>query len=68
MLTEKLAGIPVISKLALIFGITGAAIFAKNKDYVKKMISKTVDEFLPTLKERTPTIMDKTIVIIAKTA
>ena len=66
MLTEKLSNIPIISKLALIFRITGAAIFAKNKDYVKKMISKTVDEFLPTLKERTPTIMDIPIAITAR--
>jgi len=66
MLTEKLAGIPIISKLAIVFGIMGAAMFAKNKDYVKKMVSKTVDDFLPTLKERTPTIMDKTILVVAK--
>jgi len=68
MLTEKLAGIPVISNVAVVFGIMKAAIASKNKANIKKMIAKTADEFLPTLKERTPTIMDKTIVIIAKAA
>ena len=66
MISEKLSNIPVISKLALVFGIMTAAMFAKNKDYVKKMVSKTMDEFLPNLKEHTPTIMDKTILVIAK--
>ncbi len=66
MLTEKLINIPIISKLALVFGIMNAAMIAKNKINVKKMVSKTVDEFLPALKVRTPTIMDKTILVVTK--
>jgi hypothetical protein len=67
MLTEKLAGIPVISKVAVIFGVMMAALIGKNKARVQKLISKTVDEFLPALKVRTPTIMDRTIVVVART-
>ena len=64
MLTEKLAGIPVISNVAAVFSIIKAAIVSKNKDTVKKMIAKTAEEFLPTLKERTPTILDRQIAVV----
>jgi len=68
MLTDKLADIPIISSIAAAIGIVKAAMISKNKANFKKLISKTADDFLPTLKERTPTIMDKTIIVIAKAA
>lgn len=66
MLTERLAGIPIISKVAVVLGIMKAAMASNNKANIKKMIAKTADEFLPALKERTPTILDTPIVIVAR--
>lgn len=66
MLNENLADIPIISGIAAAFGIIKAAITSKNKIDIKKLISKTTDEFLPTLDERTKTVLDKVIVVRAR--